>query len=287
MSSQRPIDAALDYVGRGWPVFPVRFNTDPLAKKYPLTRRGMNDATRDERTIREWWDRSPNAVPAIVTGEPSGIVALDIDIRPGGSGFDSLDELGIAQHPCAATAHTPRGGCAVLFRWPGHFVKTCASELAPHLDIRGDRGSLILPPGPGRSWDPDLGLDTPVPPMPAWMMISKPPPADDAPVQYRPARPQRLSRYADAALENAVKAIKYAPDGQQRETLNREVYSIARLVAGNEIPAGLALEALLWAARQMRSHDSRRPWRPNELDKIVRTAFADGLARPRQPERIV
>src|SRR5947209_8483658 len=123
MSSQRPIDAALDYVGRGWPVFPVRFNTDPLAKKRPLTPHGMNDATRDEGRIREWWNRWSNAVPAILTGESSGIVALDIDIRPGGSGFDSLDELGITQHPCAPTAHTPRGGCAVLFRWPGRFVK--------------------------------------------------------------------------------------------------------------------------------------------------------------------
>jgi len=219
----------------------------------------MNDATGDERTIREWWDRWPNAVPAILTGEPSGIVALDIDIRPGGNGFDSLDELGVTTHPIAPTAHTPRGGCAVLFKWPGHFVKTCASELAPHLDIRGDRGSLILPPGPGRFWDPHLDLSTPIPPMPAWMVIANPRPADDAPVQYRPARRQPLSHYAEAALDNAVEAIRHAPAGQQRETLNHEVYSIARLVAGGVIPAGLAVEALQWAARQMPSYDAGRP----------------------------
>src|SRR4051812_49038931 len=136
MNSQTPIDAALYYATRGWPVFPVSFNTDPLAKKYPLTTHGMNDATREESRIREWWARWPKAVPAIRTGEQSGIVALDIDIRPGGSGFDSLDELGITVHPSAPTAHTPRRGCAILFSWPGHFVKTCSGELAPHLDIR-------------------------------------------------------------------------------------------------------------------------------------------------------
>ena len=236
------------------------------------------------------WRRSFLCRPSV---NPSGWSAplsrhrLRHDIRPDGSGFNSLeDKLEVYAHPIGPTAHTPRGGCALLFKWPEHFVKTCSGELAPHLDIRGDRGSVILPPGPGRFWDAHLGKDTPIPEMPAWMMIANPPPADDAPVQYRPARPQRLSRYAEAALDNAVKAIIDAPDGQQRETLNREVYSIARLVAGDEIPVGLALEALHWVARRIRSYDSRRPWRPNELDKIVRTAFADGLARPRQPERI-
>jgi hypothetical protein len=52
------------------------------------------------------------------------------------------------------------------------------------------------------------------------------------------------------------------------------------------IPAALAIESLRWAARQVRSYDSRRPWRPADLDKIVRLAFADGLLRPRQPERV-
>ena len=80
------LDAALRYAARGWPVFPVRFNRDPDARKVPLTAHGMNDATRDETTIREWWRKWPNAVPSILTGEPSDVVALDVDIRLDGSG---------------------------------------------------------------------------------------------------------------------------------------------------------------------------------------------------------
>jgi hypothetical protein len=182
-------DWALRYAARGWPVFPVR------ADKHPLTAHGKDDATLDKQQVREWWQRWLNAVPSIVTGEPSGIVALDIDIRPTGSGFDSLDELGVSTHPRAPTAHTPRGGCALLFRWPGHFVKTCVGELAPHLDIRCDRGSLMLPPGPGRFWDPHLGPDTPLPVMPAWMVIAEPT-APDPLIAHRPIRPQQLPRYA-------------------------------------------------------------------------------------------
>jgi putative DNA primase/helicase len=245
----------------------------------------MNDATRDETTIRKWWQQWPNALPAILTGEVSGVVALDVDIRPDGSGFDTLDELGIPTHPIAPTAHTPRGGCALLFRWPGYFVKTCSGELAPHLDIRGDRGSVILPPGPGRFWDPHLGLETPIPDMPEWMLVAgceKPErPKESA---HRPFRPQRLYPYGEAALDRAVYAILNAPAGQQRDTLNREAYSIGRLAATGEIPAGLAIEALLGAAHRFRSYDTRRPWRATDLDKMVRHAFADGLARPRQRE---
>lgn len=273
--------AALDYALRGWPVSPWRTLGN---RKFPLTAHGHLDATTDQRIIEQWWTRWPCAIPAIATGEASGVVGLDIDVRPAGSGFDSLGELGIAFHPAGPTTHTPQGGCAVLFRWPGHFVKTCSGQLAPHLDIRGDGGSLILPPGPGRAWDPYLGPDTPLPPMPEWMHIVEPEPRS-VPQKAAPPRPQRLSRYAETALYAAARAITNAPDGQQHDTINREAYSIGGLAAGGVLPAGLALEALTWSARQIRSHDPRRPWRTAELDRLVRAAFADGLLQPRQLER--
>jgi hypothetical protein len=275
---QRALGVALGYAALSWPVSPWATRGN---RKFPLTSHGHLDATTDPAILEEWWTRWPCAIPAIATGQPSGVVALDIDIRPAGSGFDSLGELGIVFHPEGPTTHTPRGGCAVLFRWPAYFVKTCSGELAPYLDIRGDGGSLILPPGPGRFWDPHLGPETALPPMPEWMrIVSQPMPQDAAPL-----RPQRLSRYAEAALDAAVKAITSAPDGTQRDTLNSEAYSIGGLAAGRVLPAGLALEALLWAARQGRSYDLRRPWRAAELDKIVRRAFADGLLQPRARER--
>ena len=277
-----PLDAALDYARRGWLVSPWRQIGN---KKHPLTEHGHLDATVDETIIIDWWRQWPNAIPAIATGETSGVVALDIDIRPDGSGFDTLEcELEIATHPEGPTAHTPRGGCAVIFKWPGHFVKTSVGALGPHLDIKADRGSLLLPPGPSRTWDPHLDIDTPISVMPDWMHLSC---EVECPTDPTPSpllvRPQPLLRYAEVALDSAVTTIVTAPDGQQHDTLNREVYSIARLVAGGTMPAPLAIEALTWAARQLRTFDARRPWRPAETDKMVRAAFADGLARPRQP----
>jgi putative DNA primase/helicase len=139
------LQAALDYARRGWPVFPVS------ARKVPLTEHGLLDATIDEAQIWEWWTHWPDAVPSIATGQPSGVVAVDVDVRPGVHGPDSLKAIGCTFHPITPTAQTPSGGYHCLFQWPGYEVRNSTGKLGPGLDIRGDGGSLMLPPGPGRS----------------------------------------------------------------------------------------------------------------------------------------
>jgi bifunctional DNA primase/polymerase-like protein len=272
-----PVDAALTYARQFGPIWPQT----PQKTGYRGSN-GSHDATRDEDTIRRWWSLHPEAVPALMTGEPSGIVALDIDNKNGRNGFDSLELLAVPFHPETPTAHTPNGGVHVLFRWPGVPVRSSQDRLGPGLEVKGDGGWITLPPAPGRWWDPHLGIDTPIAPMPTWMVIAEPeaPPVDTP----RPVIRQPLSRYGEAALDAAVKAISTAPVGKQRETLNSEAYGIAGLVAGGVIPSPLALEALHWAARRMVTYDSRRPWRVPDLEKIVHAAFIEGLRHPRQPE---
>jgi hypothetical protein len=121
---------------------------------------------------------------------------------------------------------------------------------------------------------------------------AKPPQAAKATGEWAPScraekradRPaDTLDRYNEAALDDAVRAIVEAPDGQQRNTINRECFSIATLVAGAGMPASLALQALHWAAGQVRSHNPHRLWRPRELEKKVDIAFRDGLRHSRGP----
>jgi hypothetical protein len=275
-AAMTPLAAALRNVARGWPVTPWRQRGN---KKFPLTPHGHLDATTDPAIITAWWQQSPDALVSIATGEPSGVVVLDIDVRAQGSGWDSLEIFGVSHHPETPTAHTPLGGAHLLFAWPGWHVKTVAGALGPFLDIRGDGGSVILPPGPGRYWDPHLGPDTPLAPMPDWMMLTEP---RGPRLDPRPREPQALSRYAEAALDGAIKAILDAPNGAQRDTLNREVFSIAGLVASGAMPSATPLELLLWAGRRLTIYDPRRPWR--DTDKLVKAAFVDGLRCPRQPE---
>ena len=264
--------AALAYAERGWPVFPVN------VQKVPLTPHGKDDATRDPVIVRAWFARWPAALVSIATGAASGIVALDVDIRDAGSGLDSLEGLGIVLHPVAPTAHTPSGGVHVLFQHPGSEVRNSTGKIGRFLDVRGDGGSLILPPGPGRYWDPHLGPNTPLAPMPEWMLPRvDPQPAPTA----APRRTETLSCYAEAALDSAAKHIMSAPLGEQEVTLNRECFAIGQLAGGGVIAPSTALDGLLWAGRRVPSHDPRRPWRAVDIERKVKDAFTDGLREPR------
>src|SRR5579883_3309440 len=140
------------------PIFPMS------AGNRPLTPHGSRDATADEIVIQLWWKNHPEASPALLTGKPSGIVALDLDMKNGVDGRHSLEMLGISFHPQSPTDHSPHGGYHVLFRRPDRAVRS--GTIAPGLEVKGDRAWITLPPGRGRYWDPVLGLDTPLAPMP-------------------------------------------------------------------------------------------------------------------------
>jgi hypothetical protein len=267
-----PVDAALFYAERFGPIWP-----QTAAKTGFKGTGGSRDATRDEAVIREMWQRFPDAVPALITGAISGAIALDVDIKNGRHGIDEMEALGISTHPTTPTAHTPSGGLHLLFRAPDHLVRSSLDKLGPGLEVKGENAWITLPPGPNRFWDPHLGPDTPLAPMPAWMIVREP----ERKPAPKPRHDIRLSRYGEVALRLAVQAILSAPAGQQRNTLNRECFAIGGLVSGGVIPAALALESLQWASRQMPSFDRRRSWRVAELDRQVRASFLDGQLKPR------
>jgi len=268
------LNSAVAYARRRWPVLPFRMSD---GRKMPLTEHGVHDATLDEDQIAAWWKRWPDALVAIATGKPSGIVALDIDIRKTGSGLDSLQMLGVNFHPQTPSAHTPSGGLHCLFAWPGHHVPCSAGKLGPHLDVRGDGGALILPPGPGRFWDPHLGLDTPLMPVPAWMT-----PPEPERIARVPRIKTTLTPYCEAALRNTYQRIVEAPCGQQETTLNNAAFALGGLIASRGMPADAALELLQLAASKMPIYDTSRPWRQKELDRKIRDALTDGLRRGTQ-----
>jgi hypothetical protein len=134
-----PLNAALRYAAAGWPVFSCK-----PGLKEPATPHGFKDATTDPGQIRRWWTRCPAFNVAVATGAP-GPDALDVDVHPGGSGFEAFNRLKRAGLLTGAKAiiRTPSGGLHVYFdgtdqangRLPRH-----------HLDFRGLGGYVLVPP---------------------------------------------------------------------------------------------------------------------------------------------
>ena len=146
--------AALDYADRGWAVLPIHSTNGrgcscgqgdcPSPGKHPRTMHGVNEATIDEATIREWWSRWPGSNIGIATGAVSGIVVLDIDPRHGGE--DSLARLHDGEPPGQTLqTRTGGGGLHFYFLHPGDTVRNRAG-LMPGIDLRGDGGFVVAPP---------------------------------------------------------------------------------------------------------------------------------------------
>ncbi len=119
-------------------VFPVD------RKKRPLTRHGFKDASDNRRKIDQWWERWPDANPAIDTGR-SGLVVIDSDTV---DGFANLcRELGHAV-PDTFTVRTSNG-FHYYFRAPDDQRIGNSGALKSRgfpVDVRGAGGYVV---GPG------------------------------------------------------------------------------------------------------------------------------------------
>lgn len=149
------LSAALEYATRyQWRVFPAWWPHDgrcacgtgcgKSAAKHPLTRSGVHDASTDPDVIRTWWARWPLANVAIATGRASGLVVIDLDVRPGKDGRASLRSIG--PMPLTATARTGSGGLHLYYAHPGVDVPNSAGRVGPGIDVRGEGGYVLAPP---------------------------------------------------------------------------------------------------------------------------------------------
>jgi hypothetical protein len=133
------LSAALGYAAKGYPVFPVAQDKRPLVK-------WKAGATTDPKTVKAWWARWPLAMIGMPTGEPSGVVVVDIDRKNGVDGLANLLALGIDAYSLSPVISiTPSGGLHVFMGYDGP-LKNSAGLLAEGVDIRADGGYIVLPP---------------------------------------------------------------------------------------------------------------------------------------------
>lgn len=209
---------------------------------------------------------SPNV--AIATGRVSGVFVVDVDIKNGAGGDDSLKDLE-REHgdlPHTVEAITWSGGRHIFFKYPERGMG-CRTGIRPGIDIRGDGGYVIAPPSviEGRSyaWEVShLPEDTMIAEAPEWLLelLEEKQPAVDLSDKEAKITKNRN----EALMHMGVKLRKMGFDGQQIEeslqTINagrcspplpkKEVSHIAQSVARYEIDAKKLSEPLtdVWNA---------------------------------------
>ena len=145
------MDFALNYAARGWPVFPLK-----PGDKAPLTARGFKDASTNPETIHVWWYNNLTAEIGVVTGQPSGLLVVDIDPRNGGdASLEQLPEL-----PKTYSVSTGGGGLHLYYQLP---CADCGDSVENHPReglVRFEWAETARPSG-FWYWRPEVTLEGP------------------------------------------------------------------------------------------------------------------------------
>ena len=248
------LKAALKYAGEGgYPILPLHTATTlgcscrkaqcPSPGKHPRTAHGVKDATTDEATIRNWWQRWPDANIGIATGKISGIIVLDIDPRHGGD--DSLARLQkeYSDLPACPVALTGGGGRHLYFDCGGGSIRS-GTNIAPGIDIRGEGGYVVAPPSlhfSGKIYQWSKSNDCSPPPLPDWLLNLK-------------VEPCQASRDKENESETIC-------EGQRNTRLTRIAVSLRR--------QGLSEEALRDLLQQTNLKVCQPPLSEDEIFKIA------------------
>jgi len=170
MSASKTEQAALDFLGRGWSVIPVR----ERAKRPAVAWKAFQRKCASEQTVHDWFERAPDHNVGIVTGSLSGLVVLDVDPQHGGR--ESLRKLE-REHgalPKTMESITGGGGRHLYFSHPGGDVPN-RTNIEPGIDLRGDGGCIVAPPsihpsGRRYRWKKGRGPgETEPAPLPDWL----------------------------------------------------------------------------------------------------------------------
>jgi hypothetical protein len=129
------IDAARDWARRGFRIFPLENGGKfPRIKDWDWT----EGATADLDMIEAWWSTFPEANIGVLT---DGLIVLDVDVRNGKPGFESL--LALDAPLDTLIVNTPSGGKHVYYSGPNR--ANGVNRLGEGLDVRSYHGYVVAP----------------------------------------------------------------------------------------------------------------------------------------------
>lgn len=131
------LEQSLKYAEFGLKVFPV-------IGKVPAISGWKDLATNDPQKLAELF-KTKNTGIGLATGEKSRITVLDIDVKGGLNGFETLKRVGITL-PDTICVLTPTGGRQYYFQYNAS-IKNKVSAICSKsgVDVRNDGGLVIMP----------------------------------------------------------------------------------------------------------------------------------------------
>ena len=236
---------------------------------------GLRDATDDPDVARARWQRTPQANIGAATGSRSGFWVLDVDLPDGPESLVALE----AEHgplPVTIEASTPRGGRHLYWRWPanGPEIRNSAGRIGKGLDVRGEGGSIVLPPsvlatGQCYRWvKTSAGTFADAP---DWLVkLVVPPPA---PPRAKPkSPPDNIEKYVASAAASELRELSGAQEGTRNDVLNRAAFNLAQFVKAGALPED-------WARGQLEAHAAGAGLSVIEARRTIDSAFR--AAQPR------
>jgi len=239
---------ALRLARRGISVFPC--NQD----KAPLTSHGFKDASRDPDIIARWWQRWPDALVGVPTGDEFVVLDIDQEHEEARRWLDA----NLCALPATRTHQTRSGGLHLLFA--PHPKFTCsAGKIARGIDTRGAGGYIIWWPAHGR----EVAHAANLLPVPEWLVLELHPPrqpCSGAPISRR----RRAS--PDRAINGIIRAVASAHEGERNRLAYWGACRFAELVKQGALSEGDAIEIIVEAA-------SRSGLHYDEVRRTARSAF--------------
>jgi len=245
-------------------IFPATILDD--GRKVPLIKDWANQASADPEVQRQWCEFYKDKIKlwGLPTGAVNNIYALDIDVKDGVSGFDSLKSLGVNELPRTAWQSTPSNGLHLFFQYDSRYnANTVNTELK--LDTRSDNGFCWW-------YNPDFTI--PLAPIPNWIdRIVVKNKKDKIEITDQSQIVKLEPSLAIDTFNNSIEAIRNAAQGERNHTLNTHAYVVGKLVAAGALGSEYAYEKLKEAA-QFNGLD------PREAHATIMSGLGSGVQNP-------
>lgn len=245
------VTAALYFAGMGIHVFRVKENG-----KTPLNTGWQDEATTDINTLKNWFNSGKYNL-GLATGEISKFNVIDVDVKNGVDGRESLKERYgkiVSQSPILQFK-TPTGGYHIPVKWTPETNVSIGSRVCglDGVDVRGNGGYIVAAPSTcvinGKLVeyeinDPDLPMAEPI----GWM--------EDLLLSHKNKQSDKF---------NPTQVMQGLSQGERNETLFRYACHLRAF----DIDQVLLIEFVLEAARRCTP-----PFPDDEAMQVIKSAYS-------------